>query len=615
MEALTLSTFESRYQDRQYIGSGGFAKVYKAFDHAQNKYVALKVADVRPEWQKFTLLREVELVNKLQPHPNIARYDACYRFDMGVAGVIDFAVLKFYEDGNLEQFLKEKPLTAADHKIIIRGILQGVSFLHQNNYVHRDLKAQNILLQREDGVWVPKITDFGLSRSLGTDTSSANSSIGLSFAYASPEQIKNERITTNVDLWAAGILIYRIITGALPFKVEGGTESSSQVQLELSRQILSGYLPEHLATVPEPYQGMIRVCLVLDPKERVQSANYLLDMLEGIDPLLGNADPADLQPIGEKETKSLHDSDADKVPPSGQIVPENQEDVIPDYEKQETLLISDSLKGRDELQEDASKTIILNNLSEGKESGPSSRMNTHFPEVHNDSAYSFEPFVPSIEPEYHPQPAMDMDVRERAATPSHDPGDSDRPLISSGGSHKPEDASSTGESSFLATYWKHVSGILVLAIVGFVVITIWRQPKEQTPKEGITDQSEAESYTQIRGFDTLLKEQQQAMKEGQIDVLTALRQEWKPQSLIYDDDYRWPYQFAQNLAFDEQWTESTSQMDEAVRRAIGKGQESRLIREMEADAKATLRKFVRHDVNRWKRYKKALLESNETYLE
>jgi hypothetical protein len=160
-----------------------------------------------------------------------------------------------------------------------------------------------------------------------------------------------------------------------------------------------------------------------------------------------------------------------------------------------------------------------------------------------------------------------------------------------------------------------MSGILILAIVGFVVITIWRQPKEQTPKEVKTEQPEAESYTEIRGFDALLQEQQQAMKEGQIDVLRALRQEWQPQSDIYDDDYRWPYQLAQNLAFDEQWTEATSQMDEAVRRAIGKGQEPRLIREMEADAKATLRKYVEQDMNRWKRYKKALLESNETYLE
>lgn len=72
-EKVDLAFFESRYKERTYIGSGGFAKVYKAFDHARNRYVALKISDVRPEWNKFTLLREVELVNKLPFHPNIAR--------------------------------------------------------------------------------------------------------------------------------------------------------------------------------------------------------------------------------------------------------------------------------------------------------------------------------------------------------------------------------------------------------------------------------------------------------------------------------------------------------------------------------------------------------------
>jgi serine/threonine protein kinase len=70
---LDLAFFETRFKDRTYIGSGGFAKVYKAFDHAQNRYVALKISDVRPEWNKFILLREVDLVNELPFHPNIPR--------------------------------------------------------------------------------------------------------------------------------------------------------------------------------------------------------------------------------------------------------------------------------------------------------------------------------------------------------------------------------------------------------------------------------------------------------------------------------------------------------------------------------------------------------------
>jgi serine/threonine protein kinase len=83
-----LREFEDRFKEKEWelIGSGGFAEVYKAFDHAKHHYIAIKVAPVKPQYQQFTLQREVELVNKLSPHPNIARYDACYRFDFGIGG-------------------------------------------------------------------------------------------------------------------------------------------------------------------------------------------------------------------------------------------------------------------------------------------------------------------------------------------------------------------------------------------------------------------------------------------------------------------------------------------------------------------------------------------------
>ncbi|WP_282773828.1 serine/threonine-protein kinase [Phaeodactylibacter xiamenensis] len=278
---MTYSSFESRYRDKKYIGSGGFAKVYKVFDHANNHYVALKVADVRPEWKQFTLQREVELVNKLEWHRNIARYDACYRFNTGIAGEMDFAVLKFYEQGNLDQFIKrQKDLTPEDVRIIVRGIIDGIDFLHRHDIIHRDMKCQNILMHREDGVWTPKITDFGLSRQLGGNHTITNSAVGLSFAYAAPEQIKNQKIYKNVDLWAVGVIIYRIVAGELPFETNNeGDQHSSQSQLELSQKIIKLKLPEKLEHLQEPYRTLVKRCLVSEPKERAQSPQELIDIL------------------------------------------------------------------------------------------------------------------------------------------------------------------------------------------------------------------------------------------------------------------------------------------------------------------------------------------------
>lgn len=282
---MTYIEFSSRFRDKKYIGSGGFAKVYKVFDHAKSHYVALKVADVRPEFKNFTLLREVELVNSLPEHPNIARYEGCFRFDRDLEGEVDYAILKFYEDGNLDQFLKTHQISDEDKHFLILGILEGIRFLHEKGMVHRDLKSQNILIQRDNGIWTPKITDFGLSRNVGSSTSITNSSIGLSYAYAAPEQILNEKkISKNVDLWAAGVIIYRILAGELPFQSSKGEDGrSASSQIELTKKIINLELPDKLFTITEPYQGLIRRCLVLDPKERARSADELIAMLrEGV---------------------------------------------------------------------------------------------------------------------------------------------------------------------------------------------------------------------------------------------------------------------------------------------------------------------------------------------
>lgn len=285
-EITSYAAFESRYRDRFYIGSGGFAKVYKVFDHAKNHFVALKMADVRPEWKQFTLKREVELVNGLPPHRNIARYENCYRFNTGITGQVDFAILKFYEYGNLEQFLvKQAALTLEDKRVIIRGILDGISFLHDNDIIHRDLKAQNILMHREDGVWTPKITDFGLSRQAIGNATITNSAVGLSYAYAAPEQIQNHKIYKNVDIWAAGVIIYRIIAGEIPFQSDRGIDSrSTQSQLQISQKIINLELPEKLHSLEEPFRTMVQKCLVLDPLARAQSAKELIAILNEAEP-------------------------------------------------------------------------------------------------------------------------------------------------------------------------------------------------------------------------------------------------------------------------------------------------------------------------------------------
>jgi serine/threonine protein kinase len=282
---MTQEEFKNRYRfdpNRDYIGGGGFGKVYRAYDFAKRHYVAIKVSEVKQEWKHFTLQREVEIVNKMPLHQNVARYDSCHRFDLGMVGTMDFAILKYYENGNLEKFLQNHLLSDLETEQMIRGILEGVLFLHKNRIIHRDLKAQNILIDREDGIWVPKITDFGLSRQVVQDSTGTNSVVGITFAYAAPEQIQNRPIQPNVDLWAAGVIIYRIVSGELPFKSDEKTneQENTQSQMVLCRKITDGELPVKLQTLPEPYKTLISKCLVVDVTKRAQRAETLLHFLD-----------------------------------------------------------------------------------------------------------------------------------------------------------------------------------------------------------------------------------------------------------------------------------------------------------------------------------------------
>jgi serine/threonine protein kinase len=296
--------FEQRYRIEKNIGSGGFSEVFQAKERKTGRYVAIKKSQVKEEWKGFELMREYELANRLPHHDNIARYNACYRYDTGMGGVFDFAVLNYYEYGNLEQFLKKNNLNEEQTEQMVRGILEGLTFLHRRDIIHRDFKAQNILIDREHGVWVPKITDFGLSRAALAEDSVHNSAIAMSYAYASPEQLRGEKISKKVDIWSMGVLMYRVVAGELPFQVEMVTDNRSAANAELTRQILLGKLPEKLKTMKQPYRSMIGRCLVHDTQLRLGDVEKLLSMLDSIRVGSGSSDSAP-KPVPEKEDETI----------------------------------------------------------------------------------------------------------------------------------------------------------------------------------------------------------------------------------------------------------------------------------------------------------------------
>jgi len=297
---MTQQEFQQRYTynpDTDRLGKGGLDEVFRAYDTVRDSIVAIKVSKVKPELDSICLRKEEEMVNCLPEHPNIAFYEACYTFHE-MSGEYDFGIMPYYEEGNLRQLLKNKTLTLSQKQSLLSQILDGLEFLHAQGIIHRDLKPQNILIvQQQNSEYIPKITDFGISKkpdiNSGTVFGNSLAEAGA-LAYASPEQQSEREIRKNTDLWSFGVIASQTLTGKLPFTTDEHISASEAEHAELFRQINSGKLPEEIDTIPEPWQTVIRKCLIVDPAQRIKNTQEAKDILAGAGRVGAPLKPAEL---------------------------------------------------------------------------------------------------------------------------------------------------------------------------------------------------------------------------------------------------------------------------------------------------------------------------------
>lgn len=283
---MTQQEFTERYKydaSADLLGEGGFGRVYRAYDNEEHEYVALKMQSVDPKHPELRLRNEVEKVQQYR-HRYIARYKECYTFTT-LNGDIDVAVMKYYKDGSLDQLLNSGKLGIEERFTMLKQMLEGIAFLHSHGIIHRDLKPQNVLIVEHDGRYAPLITDFGISKQLAEGESSAvsNSILGGTYAYASPEQLKEATIRKNTDLWSFDVIAYYMLTGTRPFNCGTFSPTSQEGRQEQFRQMTSGILPEALSGVPEPWQALIRECLVVDNTKRIAHAEDAISLLDNKD--------------------------------------------------------------------------------------------------------------------------------------------------------------------------------------------------------------------------------------------------------------------------------------------------------------------------------------------
>lgn len=216
VDDVTVGKTIGNYKIIKEIGRGGMGAIYLAMRDDFQRRVALKVIkrgmDTDEIVRRFEQEREVLAALN---HPNIAKL-----LDGGTTGDgLPFLVMEYVEGSPLTAYADENALNLDERLSLFRKICSAVAYAHQNLIVHRDLKPSNILV---DGEGEPKLLDFGIAKLLTPERSGQTTETGfrlLTPEYASPEQIRGERITTSSDVYSLGVLLYELLTGKKPYQI------------------------------------------------------------------------------------------------------------------------------------------------------------------------------------------------------------------------------------------------------------------------------------------------------------------------------------------------------------------------------------------------------------
>ena len=264
------------------LGGGAFGTVYKAYDRSKNKYVAIKVAEVKQMGNKtFSLEDDVNISNKIPRHENVAHYEKAFEYQMP-NGIFGYAVMDYFPEGDLKNVMQKRNLSVTQKKNITVQILKGIIHLHKHKVVHRDLKPANILVEKQGDHYIPKIADFGLSKQTDNELNSriSNSFAGGTLAYCAPEQFLGQSIRFNTDLWAFGVIVYELFLGERPFrsKQSGGSYSSDEHYIQ--NEIIKAPIPRNVKNIPPPFRAIVKKCLVKKPEKRVKRGEDLMQLLK-----------------------------------------------------------------------------------------------------------------------------------------------------------------------------------------------------------------------------------------------------------------------------------------------------------------------------------------------
>ena len=207
-----------KFTQKKLLGKGGFPKVYLVIDNTTGREYAMKIIDISriPPENYQSEIRLFENISKLS-HSNIVKYETSFidKINKNCIILMEYCtsscLYKIVADlfRLLRKYNKHKESISEEVIMeLLIGILLGLQYIHQNGIIHRDLKPQNILM---DDAGTPKISDFGISKTLENSKQYSKSIVG-SYVYMSPEALKGEGCDTSSDIWSLGCIMHELCT-------------------------------------------------------------------------------------------------------------------------------------------------------------------------------------------------------------------------------------------------------------------------------------------------------------------------------------------------------------------------------------------------------------------
>ena len=295
---------DDRYEILELIGSGGMANVYKARCHRLNRLVAIKIlksdladnADFRRRFHD-----ESQAVAQLS-HANIVSV-----YDVSTNPDREYIVMELIDGITLKQYMERRGrMDWRESLHFITQIMRGLSHAHSRGIIHRDIKPQNIMVLRDGSV---KVADFGIACLANQGQTLTQEALG-SVHYISPEQARGDRIDARSDIYSAGVVLYEMLTGRLPF------EGDSAVSVAIQHLISVPLAPRDIdPSIPEPLELICMKAMNSDPNKRYASADAMIEDLEKF-----RRDPSvDMDYIRQELTAPAADTEPTMPLPTAQV--------------------------------------------------------------------------------------------------------------------------------------------------------------------------------------------------------------------------------------------------------------------------------------------------------